>query len=247
MLPLHRNIRFWVLLASSIGSIVVYWFVRRMIPDGSLQTIRLGQIYGLTAAAFLYITVLAGPFCYAFPSFPWRTKYIRARRALGVSAFYFGCLHTYQTFFKQLGGFGGLGFLSTRYLVAIACSATALLIFAAMASTSFDRMIRLLHPRRWKALHRLVYLGGVLIIVHALIIGTHYRNLRSPIAITSFVLLAGLFILEARRVDAWFGRLFPGKLPPHLVLYLTDTALVAWLVFLLVSDEATLFSSRGGG
>ena len=235
---LYKNIRFWVLLTSFTVSLLIYGWVKRNTLEDSSRTILLGQIYGLTSVGLLYVTLLAGPFCYNFPSFPWRTKYIRARRALGVSAFFFGCLHAYQTFFKQLGGFGGLSFLSNRYLIAIACSATALFIFALMASTSFDRMIRLLNPRRWKRLHRFVYLGGILIIVHALLVSTHYSNLRSPIAVISFVLLSGLFLLEAKRVDAWFGRLFPGKLPSRIVFYLTVTALIAWAVFLLVGEGA---------
>lgn len=239
-MPLYRNIRFWVLLTGFVWSVGVYWYLRTTVLDNSVRSIYLGQVYGLTALSFLYVTLLAGPFCYTFPSFPWRTRYIRARRALGVSTFYFSCLHAYQTFFQQIGGLSGLEFLNDRYLLAISLSTTALLIFTAMASTSFDRMIRLLNPQRWKTLHRLVYTAGIFVLIHALMLGTHYRNVRSPVAVISFVLLAGLVLLEAKRVDAWLGRLFPNKLPSRLVFYLTVAALVSWLLFLLLSEEATL-------
>ena len=130
----------------------------------------------------------------------------RARRAIGVSAFYFAALHVYFAFFKQLGGFTGLGFLNTKYLIAIAFGTTALSILALLSSTSFDTVVTLLTFKRWKLLHRLAYVGGMLVLIHALLLGTHFIYLSRSIPQILFIAVGFLFFLEARRIDAHLGK-----------------------------------------
>lgn len=240
MIPLYKNIRFYVLIASVTCSIVIYAYIQATIPEGSFRTIRLSQIYGLTAIALLYFTLLAGPFCFAFRHLPHRGWYLRSRRALGVSTFYFGCLHTYQAFFHQLGGFAGLGFLPPRYLLAVGLSFTALLMLALLASTSFEVMIKWLTYRRWKLLHRLAYVIGVLILVHALLLGTHFANLRGLVPQLYFFGLAFLLILQARRVDFHLQRRFAGRVPRQLVLVGVIGLLVAYLAYIWLGDPTAL-------
>ncbi len=231
MIPLYKNIRFYVVLASVTCSIAIYAYIQATIPEGSFQSIRLSQIYGLTAMTLLYFTLLAGPFCFAFRHLPHRGWYLRSRRALGVATFYFGCLHAYQTFFHQLGGFAGLGFLSPRYLLAVGLSFTALLMLAVLASTSFDAMIRLLTYRRWKLLHRLAYVIGVLVLVHALLLGTHFANLRGLVAQLYFFGVAFLLILQARRVDFHLQRRFSVRAPQHITLICVVGVLIAYVAY----------------
>ncbi len=199
----RTNIRFYVLLASFAVSLALYVWVRVMVPAGLPRTIRLTQLYALTALIYLYVTLLIGPAVYSFRSLPWRGHIYRARRAIGVSTFYFACLHAYLAFFKQLGGFSGLGFLSSRYLLAIILSFTALVIFFLMTITALDKAVKRLTFRRWKMLHRFVYLAGVLVLVHALMLGTHFSDLSQAIPQISFIALACLLFLEARRFDAY--------------------------------------------
>ncbi|OGE88461.1 MAG: hypothetical protein A2722_01000 [Candidatus Doudnabacteria bacterium RIFCSPHIGHO2_01_FULL_50_11] len=169
------------------------------IPDDSLRLIRLGQWYALCATAFLYIALLISPLYVAFSSLPGRAYAIRARRAIGVSAYFFTLLHSSIEFFGLLGGLGGLRFLPNKYLIAISLSFTALVILSLMAATSFDRMVILL-GRRWKQLHRFVYLAGLLIIIHALLLGTHYANLSRTIPRVSIAALIFLLLLESIRI-----------------------------------------------
>src|SRR4051812_38204512 len=136
-----KNIRFYILVASVTYSAAVYFFVTSIIPQGSLQIIRLTEVYALSAITMLYVALLASPFCYTFRGFPYRAQYLKARRAIGVSAFYFALLHASLAFFGQLGGFEGLWFLSDKYLFAISLSVTALIILFLMALTSFDVMV----------------------------------------------------------------------------------------------------------
>ncbi len=138
---------------------------------------------------------------------------MKARRALGVSAFYFGLLHGLFAFFGQLGGFAGLGFLSSKYLLAISLSFIALVILFLMTVTSFDFMVAKLTYPKWKFLHRFVYIAGVLILLHALMLGTHFSDLSSTIPQIFFSALAILLLLEANRFDTYLQKKFIAKRP----------------------------------
>ena len=205
---LSHNIRFYVLCFSILFSFAVYLIIISLYPLEQLQIIRLTQIYALTAVIYLYLALLAGPFCYMFGWFPFKAQYLKSRRALGVSAFYFAFLHTCLAFFGQLGGFEGLGFLSGKYLIAISLSVTALTILLFMAITSFDKVINWMKFKRWKLLHRLVYLAGILILIHALMLGTHFQNLWEFIPQAFFTALVFLLFLEIVRIDAFFKKRF---------------------------------------
>lgn len=208
MQPLFKNIRFIVLCISALLSLGIYFFVTTTINSPILQTIRLTQTFALISATYLYLALLAGPFCYTCTWFLWRGIYFKTRRALGVSAFYFGVLHAYFAFFGQLGGFDGLPFLSDKYIQAILLSFSALIILTTLALTSTDWMVQKLTFAKWKLLHRLVYIAGIFILLHALILGTHFSDLTRTVPRISFVLLSFLFLLEALRIDAYIQKKF---------------------------------------
>lgn len=196
----------------------MWWGVRHDTADISLQVTWLTQLYGLTALAYLYAALLIGPAVYTFKRLPWWGGVYRARRAIGVSVVYFGWLHAYLAFFKQLGGLAGLSLLSARYLTAISLSFTALVILTLMASTSSDVMVARLTFRRWKLLHRFVYLAGFFIVVHSLLVGTHFQDLTQPLPRVAFGLLVFLLVLQARRFDAYLTLFFPYLGPYHPTL-----------------------------
>src|SRR3989344_260292 len=137
MNKLFSNIRFYVLVTSVLLSVVVYFLVSGFVPEKSLQIVYLTQSYALISLVYLYLALLATPLTRLFLSFPFRGPYVKARRAIGVSACYFALLHAYNGFFGELGGFAALPFLNGRYLVAITISSIALIILLIMALTSF--------------------------------------------------------------------------------------------------------------
>ncbi|MEK7573838.1 MAG: ferric reductase-like transmembrane domain-containing protein [Patescibacteria group bacterium] len=196
---LLRNIRFYVLLFSVFLSLLIFFIIASLVPS-SFQTTRLTQAYALTAASFLYLALLIGPFCYNFKT-PYNSTIIKARRAIGVSAFYFASLHYLLGFYGVLGGFPALFTLEPKYLLAISLSYTALAILFFMAATSFDFMIKKMTFRRWKLLHRLVYAASIFILIHALLIGEHFQSL-NPISVTATVLIGFLMYLEGKRIIA---------------------------------------------
>ncbi len=136
-------------------------------------------------------------------------------------------LHALLAFFEQLGGFVGLSFLSNTYLVAISLSATALVILGLLAATSFDSLVKLMKFRRWKLLHRLVYLAGVSILFHALLLGTHFQNLSDPIPQLVFTAIGFYLFLIILRIDTYFKV----KLPRLLQVSLAVVPFFALLLF----------------
>lgn len=199
-----RKIRFFILAFSFALALAIFIYVRLSF-NSNIQTIRLTQIYALTSLIYLYFALLASPLFSAFPNLTFRPVYILARRALGVSAFLFAALHASFAFFGQLQGFSGLAFLSRNYLIAISLSTGAILILFLLTITSTDKAIKVLGNKKWKNLHRLVYLAGLAVLIHALMLGTHFANLSRLIPQISSVAISLLLILEAHRLDKYLS------------------------------------------
>jgi DMSO/TMAO reductase YedYZ heme-binding membrane subunit len=223
-----KNIRFYILLISLAISFGIYIWVLQNFNSQRTQTIRLTQLYALVALAYLYITVIIGPLMYQFYSFRFKNQLLKARRAIGVSGFYFATLHASLAFFGQLGGFRGLGFLSNTYLIAIVISFIAYLILLAMALTAFDWVIARMKFKKWKLLHRFIYAAILLIVIHSLMLGTHFMNLSSVIPQIFALALGLLLILEAPRVDIFLKKylLWYPTFPLVLVLFSLVTGVI---------------------
>ncbi len=242
---MFSNIRFYVLVISLSISLLIYIWVKQTIPGEILQTIRLTQIFALLSITYLYFALLIGPINYMFRWLPYRAHYVKARRAIGVSAFYFAVIHAYTAFFGQLGGFGGLQFLSSKYLLAITLSTTALLILTAMALTSFDGVIEKMKFTRWKLLHRLIYLASILIVIHALMLGTHFSDLSNIIPQIMFIAIGFLLILEALRFDFFLNKKF--KTLPKKGITLILTGIFLLYVFLTYINPLQSGTQSGFG
>lgn len=198
-ISLFSNIRFYILLFSALLATTIFTWAKLTIVDEAMIIIRLTQFYAFMAVIFLYLALLATPIIKLFPTFPLNQKFLKARRAIGVSAFFFALLHASLAFFGQLGGFSGLLFLNNTYLLAIILSFIALFILFLLAITSFDYIIAKLTFPKWKKLQRFVYLSGILIVIHALILGTHFQDLSLMIPKIFFAALIILLLLEAKR------------------------------------------------
>lgn len=239
MEKLLKNVRFYVLVFTGLLALGISAFVFATIPSGTLQTIRLTQYFALTAVFYLYLSLLAGPLCFTFRFLPFRGVFMKARRAIGVSACFFALLHASFAFFGQLGGFAGLLFLNNRYLLAISLSFTALIILCAMAITSSKYAIQRLTLVRWKLLHRLVYIAGFLIVFHALMLGTHFQDLWEPIPQIFFIVLAILLVFESLRIDAWVRQKFV-FIPRYSVFVILSIGIIGGFYFYLDTNEQTV-------
>jgi len=124
---------------------------------------------------------------------------VQLRRMLGLFAFFYACVHftVYMALDLQFDwGFIGEDIAKRPY---ITVGFTALLLLLPLAATSTNKMMRRL-GRRWKRLHRLVYLIGVLGVIH------YYwlvkADVREPLIYAA--ILAGL--LGVRLIYAARGR-----------------------------------------
>ena len=148
--------------------------------------------FGLLALIFLLASLAATP---AKLVFGW-TWPIRLRRMLGLFAFFYATVHlaTYVIVDQRFDWPVLWADVTKRKFMVVGFA--AFLAMLPLALTSTDASVRRLGFRRWKALHRLAYLAGVLAVVHFL-----WRvklDIREPLA---YATVLGVLLL-VRVVDA---------------------------------------------
>ncbi len=194
---LLNNSRFYILCVSVLVSLLVVSGMRLIIPADQLFYIRSQQIMGILALSYWYVALLISPLGYIVGKEK-LTHITFARRAIGVSAAYFAVLHLIISLWGQLGGPGELGRLPDLFKWSLAGGLVGIIILLMMAATSFNKVISFMTFRKWKWLHRLGYIGFILVILHIWTIGTHvaYTNIQL-VGLFALSLLAGL---ESHRV-----------------------------------------------
>ncbi len=197
---LFANSRFWILLTAITLSVNIAGLVQLYIPSGTLQIIRIEQSYGFIALLLMYVAILASPLTKVFPNLPGKNAYLHARRAIGVSAFYYAFLHVYITFFQQLNGFSGIKYLNKTYSISLLGGIFALGVLFIMAATSLDWVVDKMGYKHWKLLHRLVYFASLAVILHIMLIGPHYDKGLSFLGGLTYIAIAFLIILEVLRI-----------------------------------------------
>lgn len=200
---LLNNSRFYILLTSVLISGLVASLLWLQLGGREAYYIRLEEIFGLFSVLYWYAALIISPIGYVIGK--QRIKHIEfARRAIGVSAAYFASLHVAVALWGQLGGPSGFDYLPSLFKWSIAGGSVALFILLIMAFTSFDKVVVYMTFRRWKWLHRLVYLGGILAVLHIWTIGTHLAS--SILQLVAFALLVLLAGLESFRVITLLAR-----------------------------------------
>ncbi len=195
---LLNNSRFYILVSSLLLSLAVVASLRLAIPNDQVFYIRSQQVFGLLCIFYWYVALAISPIGHVIGKH--RTKRLEfARRAIGVSAFYFALLHTLIALFGQLGGFGQLAYLPDVFKWSLIGGLVALIVLSLLAITSFDRVIKFMTFRRWKWLHRFIYIGGILAMLHIWTIGTHM--VYGGVQTAAFLALAVLAGLELYRIS----------------------------------------------
>jgi sulfoxide reductase heme-binding subunit YedZ len=114
---------------------------------------------------------------------------VRFRRMLGLFAFFYGALHlmTYVAFDR----FFHLATIPADVLKrpCIAIGMTAFFLMLPLAITSTDKMVKRLGGKNWGRLHKVVYLSGVLGVLHFYLLVKSDRRLPLTFAFLLFVLL----------------------------------------------------------
>lgn len=91
---------------------------------------------------------------------------LRLRRMLGLTAFFYGCLHLVT--YLWLDQFFDMAAIVTDIVKRpfITAGFVAFLLLVPLAITSTDAMVRRMGGRRWLALHRLAYIATAIGVVH---------------------------------------------------------------------------------
>lgn len=197
---LLANSRFWILALAVTTSVNIAGFIQLQIPAGSLQTIRIEQVFGFVSLFLLYAAIVISPLTKVFPRLPGKDAIIHARRAIGVSAFYYAALHIYITFFDQLNGFTGIGYYDATYGWSILLGLFAFGILFMMAITSFDRVVAKLSYKYWKRMHRVVYAASFALLAHVILIGPHFDDGVTILGVVVYGLALILIVLEVLRI-----------------------------------------------
>ena len=152
---------------------------------------------GLNQLGYLALVFLMGSLaCTPLKILTGWTWPVRIRRMLGLFAVFYATLHltTYVVIDQQLDWGVLWGDVTQRKFMIVGFAAFLLLV--PLAWTSTDASVRRLGFKRWKALHRLAYVAGVLAVVHFL-----WRvKLDTRVPLTWAAILGVLFLI--RIVDA---------------------------------------------
>lgn len=244
---LFDNPRFYILAFSVAISIFIPSWLRLHIPSDQLFYIRTEQIFGYACILYWYVALLVSPLHKRLEGRFGTAYLVFARRSIGVSAAYFALLHVVTSMWAQIGGLHGLSLLPERFLWALGFGGIGVVILIMMAATSFNKVIAFMTFRRWKWLHRLGYIGGVLVLLHMWMIGTHlsYLSFRSII----FVLLVVLFRFESIRIAENLAKKYPQVASKSMLIAgLLWLAIVALLISLplLIEPSANHHSASLG-
>jgi DMSO/TMAO reductase YedYZ heme-binding membrane subunit len=139
------------------------------------------QMYGLTAFGFLMAASLIGPAAAVLAKLPAKSLLVTARRAIGVSSVALAVVHALAYLGPALArSWRELFKPGLLWSVGLALGLLALCALAALAWTSRDTEVRRLGGRRWKRLHRIVYVAVPVVFVHAALLGGDFGLNRPP-------------------------------------------------------------------
>jgi len=144
-----------------IPLVVLLWKVAHRTLGADAVAIGLNQL-GYLALVFL-VSALACTPVKLVTGWTWP---IRIRRMLGLFAAFYATLHftTYVAIDQQFDWHILLADITKRNFIIVGFLAYLLLL--PLAATSTDASVRRLGFKRWKALHRLAYVAGVLAVTH---------------------------------------------------------------------------------
>ena len=117
---------------------------------------------GMLTLVFLLLTLSITPLRKIFGI----NVLVKARRMIGLFAFFYGILHllTYVWFDQSFNLRNIIADVTQRRFILVGMS--AFLLMVPLAITSTNKMVKKLGGRNWARLHKLVYLSGILGVVH---------------------------------------------------------------------------------
>ena len=194
--PVARSKPF-VFIACLLPALLLGWstYANQLGPDPVAQ---LEHTSGLWALRFLLITLAVTPLR-LLTKWNWLIRY---RRMLGLFTFFYATLHLAIYLVIDLGGFWSQIFSEIAKKPFITVGFAAWLLLIPLAVTSTKAMMRKL-GRNWLRLHRLIYLIGLLGVLHFL----WQVKFGEKIAVIEPVIYLTVYLaLIAMRVPGWIRR-----------------------------------------
>jgi DMSO/TMAO reductase YedYZ heme-binding membrane subunit len=208
-----RKIRGLIYIAVFLTTVAIGASAYVQAPDLVQFWVAAREYYGMAALGFLLASVAAGPLNYVAPWLPIRAHLALGRRALGVSAFILAGIHAAcylgPTVVRNWRGLWSPGRL---WISGLLLGAGLFVNMGVLAYTSRDKAVRELGPKRWKTLHRSVYIVLPGVLIHAILLGADFGVTRGPDVVTepddgcligfsvAFALWLLLFFLRKRRI-----------------------------------------------
>lgn len=140
---------------------------------------------------YFAFSALSAALCIS-PLRAWIYESAKLRRALGLSAACAAAFHALAAFTNSP--------LSLREQLAdthLRFGIGALVVLCLLALTSFPRIVRWMHLRSWKELHRLAYVAWICALLHAVL--SPYAWLSCLLTVAGVVLMLGLLRAWPRR------------------------------------------------
>lgn len=200
-----RNITVLVGIAVA-GTIVGIGITSSFEPTAADAFVAARQIYGLTAMGVLLSASLIGPLTAVFPRLPLKSVLLAGRRAIGVSAFVIAIPHVACYLGPVLlRNWRELYEPGLLWVVGLVLGLLAILDLAMLAWTSRDAAVKALGGKRWRRLHRTVYVAVPVLLLHAVFVGADFGLATPPKGEADFGSLIAFSILTvAWLMLAWF-------------------------------------------
>jgi sulfoxide reductase heme-binding subunit YedZ len=159
--PPHPWLKPGVFAGALIPLVVLLWRAAHRNLGADAVAVALNQL-GYLALVFLVTTLACTPLK-LLTGWTWP---IGIRRMLGLFAAFYATLHftTYVAIDQQFDWHVLLADITKRNFIIVGF--LAFLSLLPLAATSTDASVRRLGFKRWKALHRLVYVAAVLAVIH---------------------------------------------------------------------------------
>ena len=156
-----RFVKLVLLVNGLVPLTLLLWdVVRKQVGANPLEFVT--RTTGMLTLLFLLISLAVSPLR-RITGFNWL---VRFRRMLGLFAFFYGTLHllTYVAFDRFFHFTTIPGDVLKRPFIAIGM--TAFFLMVPLAITSTNKMVRRLGGKVWSRLHKVVYLAGILGVLH---------------------------------------------------------------------------------
>jgi len=178
----------WILLALPGIMISVSYMIGKSTFDSMMHTT--GEFGG----RFLVITLIATPLSIIFPKTKLGDWLIRNRRYFGVAAFFYTFAHTVAYVLETTIG----EVAKALFDIGMITGWLAFFIFIPLAITSTNSAVKKL-GKKWKNLHRLVYLAAILTFAHWALIHNHWKPALVHFAPIIMLHIIAAFVLLYRR------------------------------------------------